>query len=329
MSKLYLSSGYADQEYMISAGNTFIFQVGARGTGKTYGALEYLLNHGIKFLYIRRTDTESKMVMSGLVNPFKALNTDVKVVRGKMLGTFMLHDYCIGYCAALSTFHNIRGMDFSDVEFIYFDEFIPEKAARPIKDEYKTLMNLYETVNRNRELQNMEPVKMLCSANSNTLDNPIFLGLEIVNKIAKMMNSGNEIYHDPDRMLTVYMLMKSPISEKKAQTALYKLTAGQEFQNMALKNMFDLDTTSIRPSKLIEYNPYAKCGELCVYKHKSRKEYYVNCAASGTFPRVYSTNDMDLVRFRTKHIIVFDAYIQNRVYFEDATSLYLFEKFYN
>ena len=329
MKRLYTDIGYADEEYMIDNGHTFIFQVGARGTGKTYGILKYILERRLKFLYLRRTDTESKLAMSGSANPFKPIDPDIYIQRGKLIGVFRHNECDIGYCAALSTFHNVRGMDFSDVDIIYYDEFIPEKAARPMRDEYGTFLNVIETVNRNRELIGEPPVKVVCSANANTLDNPIFLGLEIVNKVATMMSKGIEIYDDPESELTVYMLMASPISEKKSHTALYKLTRGQQFQEMALYNRFDLDTSYIRPSKIKEYKPHVKVGEVCIYKHKNRKEYYVNSRKLGTFAKVYSTSEMDIIRFRLKCINVYDAYVAGRVYFEDALSLYLFEKFFS
>ena len=331
--KLYDANGYADQTAMIDGGNTFIFEVGARGTGKTYGAMLYILSSGKKFLYLRRTKTEADLVKSDITNPFKVINmdigTDVKAGRGQYVFPFIQNGDIIGYGAALSTFYNVRGVDFSDVEIIIYDEFIPENAARPIKNEFDALMNVIETVNRNRELKGRKPVKLVCMANSNKLDNPIFLGLELVNKVAKMAEKGNEIYMDPSRELTVYMLMHSPISEKKAQTALYKLTAGNDFQRMALQNQFDMYTDNIRPSKLKEYRPVVKIGELYIYKHKSRKEYYATCTCTGTFTKRYTTADIDVERFVNHYIYLFDAHIHSKVWFEDPVSVFLFEHFFD
>lgn len=331
--KLYLENGYAAQYSIIEQSNTFIFEVGARGTGKTYGAMDYLITWKKRFIYLRRTQNEADLVKSDLLNPFKALNMDkgyeVKCGRGKNIFPFLMDGEVIGYGAGLSTFANIRGVDFSDVEIIFYDEFIPEKQARPIKEEFSALLNMYETVNRNRELQGRPPVKMVCCANSNRLDNPIFLGLQLVNKCAKMMEKGTEEYHDPSRDLSVIMFMNSPISKEKRHTALYNLSAGTDFEQMAIYNMFDYDSDNIRPSKIREYQPAVSIGELCIYRHKSRKEYYVSCHASGTFKRVYTTSDVDRKRFYMQQLYIYDAYISDRVYFEDAVSLYLFEKYFD
>ena len=331
--RLYDSNGYADQFEMINKGNTFIFEVGARGTGKTYGSMLYILNTGVKFLYLRRTKTEADLVKSDITNPFKVINmdlgTDVKAGRGQYVFPFIKEGSVIGYGAALSTFYNVRGVDFSDVEIIIYDEFIPENSARPIKNEFDALMNVIETVNRNRELTGKKPVKLVCMANSNKLDNPIFLGLEIVNKAAKMAEKNQEIYSDNNRELTVYMLMNSPVSRKKAQTALYKLTAGNDFQRMALLNQFDMFTDNIRPSKLTEYRPVVQIGELFIYKHKNRKEYYVCCTKNGTFAKHYTTADIDVERFRNHYIYLYDSYIRNDVWFEDPVSVFLFEHYFD
>ena len=190
---LYLSSGYIDQERIISSADNFIFEIGPRGTGKSFGILNYILEHKIKFMLLRRTQTEADIISTEVTNPFKAImlqDPDLQIHPqsvSKNLSAFTIPGETeddppqrIGYLAALSTFATIRGADLSDVDLIFYDEFIPEKHQRPIKDEYKALMNVYETVNRNRELQGRKPVKMICAANSNDIANPVFIGLEIV-----------------------------------------------------------------------------------------------------------------------------------------------------
>ena len=51
---LYLDSGYANIAYILSKGVTFNFVIGGRGTGKTYGALQHIINNDIKFALMRR-----------------------------------------------------------------------------------------------------------------------------------------------------------------------------------------------------------------------------------------------------------------------------------
>lgn len=336
--KLYLDNDYANMDAMINDGNLFHWIIGGRGTGKTYGSLDYILREHPTFLYIRRTQTEADLVTNGLNNPFKniQLKYGVTVLAEKMgrnLGRFYTVDEdateTIGYIGALSTFASIRGIEFmQDVSLILYDECIPEKRARPIKEEFNALMNLYETVNRNRELEGRKAVNLVCLSNSNDIANPYFIGLQIVNRIAKMMQKGSEVYRDDSRKLSVYMLMHSKISDRKAKTALYQLTGDGDFADMALSNMFELDDQSISPRRISEYRPLVQIGELIVYKHKSRQEFYLSCHASGTVPVTYGTSDIDVQRFLSKYDFLFMKYINDNIYFEDATSLVLFEKYF-
>lgn len=337
--RLYDKNGYINQEEILETPDVFIFEIGPRGTGKSYGILKYILEQDLKFILLRRSQTEMNTIKNNITNPFKSVLHEFPdtVIRcdsiAENIGVFQRingeeEPKNIGYLAALSTFKNVRGMDFSDVDIIFYDEFIPEKHARPIKEEYDVFLNMYETINRNRELQGQKPVKLVCAANSNDIANPIFIGLEIVERIGRMMNRKIESWSDPVRALSVYMFMKSPISEQKAETALYQLTAGSTFQDMALRNMFDLDESAIRSRELKEYKPLARIGELVLYQHKSRDEYYIRCGKSGTVPDVYSTSDIDAKRFIKKYGYIFIAYLRDMARFETSTARILFERYF-
>ena len=58
---LYLDNGYLDMKSIIESEYPFIFVPAARGTGKTYGALKYHLEHDHKILFIRRTKQEAEL----------------------------------------------------------------------------------------------------------------------------------------------------------------------------------------------------------------------------------------------------------------------------
>jgi hypothetical protein len=340
MTRIYLSSGYIDEDYICGCLDTFIFQVGPRGTGKSYGILQWILKNDLKFILLRRTQTEADAIGTALTNPFKAIMRDfpaldvqISSVR-KNVSAFSVRmdsegEYKqSGYLCSLSTFATIKGMDLSDVDVIFYDEFIPERHQRPIKDEYTALMNVYESVNRNRELQGRKPCKLICAANSTDIANPIFIGLEIVDRIARQMQKGIEVYRDPERRLAIYMFMHSPISGEKAQTALYRLTAGSDFQNMAIRNMFDIDQRYIKSLPLKEYKPVCRFGELVIYQHKSRSEYYARCGAAGTVPAVYTTSDTDKKRFIKRFNYLYLRYLSGYMFFERVTAQVLFERIF-
>lgn len=338
--RLYHDNGFINEKYICERPEPFCFQIGPRGTGKTYGIMQWLHESEKKFIFMRRTQTEADAIGTDVSNPFKALMNDtpgldiaiagnrknIKIFAGRSSAE---DDYkTIGYLVSLSTFASIKGMDFSDVEVIFYDEFIPEHHQRPIKDEFLALMNVYESVNRNRELRGLPPVKMICAANSTDITNPVFIGLEIVERIARMMEKGIEYYSDTARGLAVYMFMHSPISEKKGKTALYQLTAGSSFQDMALRNLFDIDKRYISSRPLKEYKPAARYGELCIYEHKSRNELYIRGGSSGTMPAVYQACDTDKKRFIKRYPYFYIRYLSGHAYFETVTAQILFEKIY-
>lgn len=336
---LYLDSGYADQESLITSAPTFTFEIGGRGTGKTYGALLYLLQRPRvnKFVYLRRTQIEADLISNDYANPFKKVSSDHPgrwdisfKKNGKEYYLIFDGDDLIGYSAALSTFANIRGIDFSDVDIILYDEFIPQKGSRPVKEEFDKFRNLYESINRNRELEGKEPVKVFSMANSNDIANPIFMGLEIVNRIGKMVKTKTAIWTDPERGLRVIMLQDSPISKKKRLTALYRLGSGSsEYDEMALENVFSYDQSAIASRSLKEYRPLVSIGELVIHKHKSRQEYYVNCHASGTVKyEKYKITDKDIERFIAKYNYLYFRYLSNNLLFEDPASMVIFEKIF-
>lgn len=338
--EIYLDSGYLNADHIMSLGYPFTFVIGARGVGKTYGFLEYIYEKRMKYIHLRRTQVQADLLSSSAFQPYKQLNVDkgwnvgITGVAKNVSGLAEMDEdgenYLppFGFICALSTFSNLRGFDASDVEIIFYDEFIPETTAKPIKSEYETLLNVYETVNRNRELKGLPPVRLVCCANSNTIDNPYFIGLGVINKIASLQSKGKMIYKDDDRGLLIINLTKSPISQRKKNTALYKLSANTDFGDMALENLYSgTDTSTISRERLVEYKPRVNVGEITIYLHKSKRIYYVSTHRSGS-PITYTTSTDDLERYRSAWRKVYlMAYFENRFLFEDAVSQVLFKRY--
>ena len=322
MSDLYLPSGYLDAKKIIDLPQPFVFCVGGRGTGKTFGALKACHeNYRGHFQFLRRTQTELDNISNNINNPFKALNLafgwDVTIKGAKNYAVIMEGDETIGKMFALSTVANIRGFDASETDLIIYDEFIPEAHKAAIKNEHTAFLNFYETVNRNRELQGKPPVKIRCFSNSNDILNPLIVGLELVSAFDKMRKKGNEIYIDNKRGMALIDLQNSPISKQKEKTALYRFSGTGDFYNMAISNKFNspLSVPVSRPLK--EYFPLFVVGEICIYKHKSNGRFYVTQKISGT-PKKYSLKEADLRYMRLSY-----DYLILR-YFADLMSLNFF-----
>lgn len=331
---IYLDSGYLDFPFILKFGMAFNFIVGGRGTGKTYGALQYLYDNKIKFIYMRRTQTQVDLVVNEQFNPFNTLNRDKGInvmcqsINKYNKGFYDAHydedkekyvakSEPIGYAMALSTISNLRGFDASDVKVIVFDEFIAERHERPIKNEADAFLNAYETMNRNRELNGELPIQVLFLANSNNLGNPLFLKLGLIRQASKQFRTGSEFAVLPKRDLTMTILQASKISQAKSETAIYRLAKNTKFAQMALKNKFAYDEEyNVGHQNLKFYKPIVKIEDLTIYKHKTENRYYVSGFCNGTPKKEYKSADAERKRFKQQEIYLYRAYLYGKVYFE-------------
>lgn len=331
---IYLENGYLDIEKILSYNLPFNFIVGGRGTGKTYGALKYTYDNNVRFMLMRRTQAQCDLINKPEFNPFKTLSTDynlnISVKSISKYNSMILEeseeDYRImGYTCALSTISNMRGFDASDVSLLIYDEFIPEKHERMLKNEGSAFLNAYETINRNRELKGNNPLQVLCMANAFNMANALFLELGLVGIAEKMILKNNELYINSNKGILIALLNQSEISEKKKETALYKV-AGGSFIDMALNNDFAYnDFSDIKSKSLKEFRLLCSVGEISIYKHKSERKYYVSEHRTGSAP-FYNSDEMGLLRYRKKHgLVLYSAYMKNRIEFESILTKSLFE----
>lgn len=329
--KIYLPSGYLNIRGILSYKCTFNFIVGGRATGKTYGALSTVLDDHIKFMLMRRTQAQADLINKPDFSPFKPVCDDkhIEITTAsvsKYNAKFMLDDETIGYTCALSTIANMRGFSAEDIKLLLYDEFIPEKHERPIKAEGAAFLNAYETMNRNRELKGKRPLTVLCLANAFDIANPIFLELGLVGIAEKMKQNGRELYIDRDKSILILLPDSSKIMKEKNNTALYKLTEGSEFKAMALNNDFIYNPTeNIKSMPLREFNPVVTVGEITIYKHKSKRLYYVSEHRTGN-PPTFTTDEIGLKRYIKNYGMRFyRLYMQNCFKFENMLTKSLFE----
>ena len=347
MNRLYLPTGFLDFKYIFESKKLnvpFCLITGGRGTGKTYGALEYVVDNDIRFIYMRRTQVEIDEIYDPRMSPFKSLNADkgwtvnpfpiTKSVSGWYNSTstedgkIVPKGQILGYLMALTTVANIRGFDASDVDYIIYDEFIPEKHKKKISGEAEALLNAYETVNRNRELKGLPPCKLVCLSNANNIANAVYIYLNIVNKVYQMRNTGEEIYIDRNRGLCTITLDESPISEMKSETALYKLTKGTAFYSMSIDNEFEeISYSRIKSMPLREYIPIMAMGELCIYEHKSRKELYISTHVTGNVP-TFGVTKTERVKVKRLYNWIWIAYLNNYIVFENLMLEVLFTDYF-
>lgn len=331
---IYLPNGYLDIEKILSYKMPFSWVIGGRAVGKTYGALKYAYETHTRFILMRRTQAQTDLINKPEFNPYKAINQDLGTdIQVKSISKYNSKIYepaedgeqLLGYTCALSTISNMRGFDASDCKLLIYDEFIPERHERPIKAEGSCFLNAYESINRNRELKGEDPLQVLGLANAFNIANPVFLELGLVGRCEKMKNSDQELFIDKERGILLVLLQHSRISKAKADTALYRLSSGS-YADMALSNDFIYNNAdNIKAQALKEYKLLCTVGEISIYRHKSKREYYVSEHRTGTAP-LYKSDEVGLMRYRRKHgLILAPAYVNNRVQFENMLTKSLFE----
>lgn len=283
MSK-YLDGIYFNAKPIIAKHLPFVIIMGGRGIGKTYTTLRTMIEESYRFIYLRRSKTEIEISCNKSGNPFKKLNIDynwnIEVLPGKITTIINLDDKrTVGYASALSTFANMRGVDFSDVEYIVFDEFQQLGGSGRIKEEYQALMHLYETVNRNRELEGRKPVMLILLSNAVSIASPILLGFGVSDIISKMIAQGQESLTLPDKGIFIHLPADVPVSDMKLNTVLYNV-ADSSFKEHSISNRFtNDDITVVKVVQLNEYTPVVSftdnIGSMYMYRHKDRAEYHI------------------------------------------------------
>lgn len=338
MSKIYTPDGWVNWSYIVDQCRAFMMVVGGRGVGKTYGLLRHCIEKGVKFIYLRRLKTQLDSCTDADGNPFKKINADMGETISPVSGKGGIRFYRtienggkalpsgepLGYGLALSTVATIRGMDFSDVEVIVFDEAIPMEGERTIKKEFEAFLNFYETVNRNRELTGESAVKAILLGNANKLANPYFSGWHLMRRALNMIRGGQMVYRDKTGGLTLIMLLHSPISEKKRETSVYKIGDGG-LSAMALDNAFYTDASSIRSYNLRECRHLVSVGEIGIFIHKGNGRHYVSKVVNRD--HYYNGDGIELRRFNRDYILLKDLYFSKLVDFEDFESELLFREY--
>ena len=235
---------------------------GGRGLGKTFSILEQRVRNAdadesdqSKFIWLRDSQEVVKKIAAGnsLTAPIKAKKSDFPDVTIERTGG----NYCfvkdaktdnyrvLGYLAALSTFHNARGISYEDVCNITWDEFIPEEGTVVKKNQGIIFLNMYESVNRNREFENKPPVQIIFLSNSEDVYSDVLEDLGISGLIENMIYKGLKEYRDDD--LWIAFLESKKFHDKKANTFIYRINKNDKFRERALENKFTNNMALIKP----------------------------------------------------------------------------------
>ena len=227
---------YYDLSKPLAYNATYNFIAGARGLGKTYSAkrlaIKRFIKRGDMFIYLRRYKDEIRdsktSFFSDISHEFP--DKEFRVIRNEaqIKNKGSKEWETMGYFVPLSTAQRLKSVSYPKVTTIIFDEFIIEKGmVRYIPSEFMVFNNFYSTVDRWKD-----KTTVLFLANSVSIDNPYFVGLDIhpdeMGEI-NVTNDGFVLCHFPEA--------------KEFQTEVYKTRFGKfisdtEYADYAVGNKF-------------------------------------------------------------------------------------------
>lgn len=228
---------------------------GARGPGKTFSVLKHRIEDSVedetensKFIWLRDKDSVIQKIAAGnsLTAPIEAKTEGfphVEIIKSNGNYNFIKDPKSdnyrkLGYLMALSTFHNARGLSYEDVIDITWDEFISEEGTIIQKNQGQIFLNMYESVNRNRELETpaRPPVRITFLSNSEDIYSDVLEDLGVSAIIEDMNINGTKTYRDED--IWIEMIDAAEFREKKKDTFIYRINKNEKFRDKALNNKF-------------------------------------------------------------------------------------------
>lgn len=302
---------YWDIQKPLSYNCLWMYIIGMRGGGKTYGSLKWCVEQHLEnrkkgrqwqFLYVRRlkTELEKLTVMRGgrLFNAVKSefpehtLSAESNILR--------CDDEICGYAQPLSTASILKSDSFPNVECIIFDEFIIDNRGtyHYLKDEVTKFLDLYETVSRGRD------VKVFFLSNAVTVTNPYFDFFHLNKPYnGDIQRFGKEIL--------VQNFVNPELVKLKKGSRFGKIIDGTEYSEYAYDNEWLLDNNDF------------------IEKKKRSCEYYMTLRYKDTWIGIwldnvqwlfYISNDVDL-QYPLKYSVTTDDHKPNVMLFAAGRKL--------
>lgn len=339
---LYEKGGWLSIPFIYNLGSWLNVIIGKRQVGKTYGVLREFLRHDTQFLYLRRTAKELELIENNdNLNPFLPLSKEGYNVTLLKNGKY---DYCIGdyeinedgkrqitkvrgAAYNILTMAEMRGFSGDIYSDIVLDEFIPINFIPVRRNEGDAILDIYTTVNGNRELEGKRPCRLWLLANANNLNNPTLESLDLVPIIEKLMRGDAEYYFKNG--IFVFMPDSIDISEKRNKTAMmsHLERKGGRYYQMSMQNQFAYnDLHLIKPQKLNGYTPVLAVGAINIYVNDFLV--YV-CSQKHISMQEYDTKPETLKSLQKEFIELYPVYEKGKIRFENATCMKLFKEYFS
>jgi len=280
---------YYNFDKLLSFNAIFMFLIGARGLGKTYGAKEKAIVKAIRtrggdqFMYVRRYKDELRMsrdtFFADIVHMFPQWEFRHQGMEAQMShvdekGNKNREWITIGFFIPLSIAQSIKSVAFPKVKVIIFDEFIIEKGkSQYLPNEAKAFQNLYSTVDRWQD-----KTRVLFLANSVSIMNPYFIEYDIKPQLGKFVRS----HIDPETgipFMVVHFADSADFTGGVMKTRFGKFIEGTEFADFAVGNEFKDNGDNLikekTPQARYRYTLETSRGIFSVWYDSGEQEYYV------------------------------------------------------
>lgn len=328
-----------------------------RGPGKTYSALRYPY-HRFKTLYLKRTNKDVKTICeyAGDIDfdpsPWAPLNRDFNInVKPRLLkdgfGAFYDADSdgnpsgsVVNYVASLNAIKQVKGMDLSEAEWIIFDEFIPQAGEVVKKAEGEMLLDLYETVNRDRRKRGRPGLKLILFANAEEISTHITNALEVVDTMAWMQAENINKHYDEQRGIFFHHITSEELPQTDIELHdMYRVMKGTAWADKSFGGNFSQnDFSAIRQMSLkhmrcLYHIKYRRNNNAYIYLSNKNGLYYMS-DHPGHFIQSYDLDrENQQKKFYFDHVLQLrDACINDRFYFQKYSFYDLiinYSKFYD
>ena len=306
--------------------------VGARKRGKTYSMLEHAYLENEQIVFLKRQVGDIKLLCLNAknkqkriakdsededvegyeedddVSPYADLNEDHGWnVQPKMLdaeqgiATFYDRDSnwkaikkC-GYALAVNSIAKYKGFGgMRKCKYLVFDEFIPAPWERKVtKLEGEAVLDLYETISRDREERGLEPLLLVCLANANDLSNEMFNTLEITDDVVDMINHHEDVRKIGKKLVVLVDDSKLAIKKAEQKTLIYQDMKDTVWGRVSFDNEFarnDLSCIGFTSIKKMACRCSVTYKNETWYIYQRENFYYVCSSRSNKSPIDYDLN---------------------------------------
>ena len=321
-----------------------------RGPGKTYSTLRYMIEEDRKFVFMKRTIEDVNLMCARMgdgadpddndLSPFSPLNRDFNwniypfIISNKGLAAFyhgeigedgQLHPVgnLLGWIVACSSVTKFKGFSMDSADFLIFDEFIPKPWERINRKEGDSVLDMYETISRDRIKRGKAELKLICLANATSLNNPMFNTLDVIDLAAEMDITNKEYIYTEDGTLLHFIQGDFDKTEDTIKTGIQKRMEGTPWGVMAYGGHFGYnDFTSIGRTSLKGYKPVCSCSykKDNFYIYIKEGQYYMTHSRHNS-DKIYNLNrENDQKLFFYEYVSELrEACIEGKMIFETFT----------